>query len=133
MFKTVGVFYVLIVSTISFAEFAQDIIENDFLDYKQSTIFYYNTNIDSAELYLDSALTAAYEMDDPYYVGQALQLKSRHHFLKSESDSALKYCEKSTFSRNRNAVDTVIHDPAKIPHNSTRIAWNCDSVEFWLR
>ena len=68
---------------------------NDFYYYHNTAKYYQNINLDSADLYTDSCIQLAKEMEDEYYFGKALQLKTRAEFYSSDVDSAIIYGNKS--------------------------------------
>ena len=73
--------------------FAQPL--ESFIKFKAEVIRYQTKNIDSSRLYIDSCIIAAKEIQNRFYLGDALQLKSRDFFMRGISDSALFYSHKS--------------------------------------
>ena len=68
---------------------------NDFYNFHTKAKYYQNVNLDSANLYTDSCLSLAKNLQDEYYYGKALQLKTRAEFYSSDVDSAIIYGNKS--------------------------------------
>lgn len=68
---------------------------NDFYYYHNKAKYYQNVDLDSADLFTDSCIQLSMEMEDEYYFGKALQLKTRAEFYSSDVDSAIIYGNRS--------------------------------------
>ena len=59
------------------------------------TVRYQTTVLDSAKYFMDSCIDIAKQMDSDYYLGKALQLKTRGEFYEGEVDSSIFYGNRS--------------------------------------
>jgi len=63
--------------------------------YKDRVVHFQNSSLDTSRLYLDSCFITAEKISNQFYIGDALQLRSRDFFLRSYPDSALYYGKKA--------------------------------------
>lgn len=66
-----------------------------FNHYHETAKVYQSTDLDSAALYTDSCIELSKTMESEYYLGKALQLKTRELFYASDIDSAMFYGNQS--------------------------------------
>ena len=59
------------------------------------TVRYQTTVLDSAQYFMDSCIDIAKQMESDYYLGKALQLKTRGEFYEGEVDSSIYYGNRS--------------------------------------
>jgi two-component system, sensor histidine kinase PdtaS len=86
---------VLFISVLGFCQEVDKEKESAFYFYHKKAKLYQTINLDSADLYTDSCLNLARDMDSDYYLGKALQLKTRTEFYSSNLDSAIVYGNQS--------------------------------------
>ncbi|MCH2234145.1 MAG: ATP-binding protein [Crocinitomicaceae bacterium] len=62
---------------------------------RSQVVAYQQVNIDTSDMYVDSCIILAKEMDESYYLGKAYHMNSQIMILQSEDDSALYYMNAS--------------------------------------
>lgn len=88
-----GVFFIIVGLSSAWAQENGDV--NKFLFYKEKVQYYYDFDHDSSRLFIDSCFIYALKIDEQYYLGDAMQMRSRDFFMRSITDSALVYARKA--------------------------------------
>jgi two-component sensor histidine kinase len=94
-FQIIGLIVFLFCSNLSFGQGSDEERLLEFIEYYKTAKFYQSFDLDSANLYTDSCLGVAKEMESKFYLGKALQLKTKGEFYRSEIDSAIIYGNES--------------------------------------
>lgn len=68
---------------------------SEFYYYHHKAKRYQNINLDSADIFTDSCMLIAKQLESDFYFGKALQLKTRMEFYSSDIDSAIIYGNQS--------------------------------------
>lgn len=82
------------ISTFLFGQSGSDQLKI-FNQYKSEAIKFQGKSVDTSRLYIDSCIVVAQGLDSKFYLGDALQLKSRDFFMRGNADSALVYSQQS--------------------------------------
>lgn len=85
----------LVLASLNIFGQSEEQLKKEFYRLHDTTVYFQSTDLELSKLYVDSCMNVAKRMKAPYFLGKALQLKTRGEFFEGEVDSSIVYGNQS--------------------------------------